>query len=37
MGCGAGGRPLYVNARHDLVEERELYRGTQHRASVVPP
>jgi DNA repair protein RadC len=27
---------LYVNARHDLLEERELYRGTQHRASVEP-
>ena len=27
---------LYVNARGDLLEERELYRGTQHRASVEP-
>ncbi len=27
---------LYVNAKGDLLEERELYRGTQHRASVEP-
>lgn len=27
---------LYVNVRQDLLEERELYRGTQHRASVEP-
>lgn len=27
---------LYVNARHHLLGERELYRGTLHRASVEP-
>ena len=27
---------LYVNARHRLIGERELYRGTLHRASVEP-
>lgn len=27
---------LYVNARHELMAERELYRGTLHRAAVEP-